>query len=260
MSLFMPVSCEENPFFLPRHLQAALTVSGPQRVTAARALLKGTLKSLRTWGLLTGNFNQEFARLLQDTHERVESAETINGLRGVEGNLRKEIFGIWRQRLDPSWGFTKRNRRPPEDPVNALISYGNSIVYRLCLPPILRAGLHPALGIMHEERSGRDSLSLDLAEVFKPLIVDIPIWKIIENDKFSPEMATRESGGCMLNSQGRKCLRQAMASEATRLFGESGEEDGWPLSLLEALNNTAGQMKRLFVDPMGLEVLGPSGI
>jgi CRISPR-associated protein Cas1 len=260
MSLFMPACCDDNPFFLPRHLQAALSASGPKRILAAQALLRGTMKSLRTWGLVTGNFNQELAKLLKDTHDRVESSDSINSLRGVEGNLRKEIFAIWRRRLDPAWGFTKRNRRPPEDPVNALISYGNSIVYRLCLPPILRAGLHPALGIMHEERSGRDSLSLDLAEIFKPLIVDIPIWKIIQKERFSPDMATRNNGACMLNAQGRKCLRQAMVKEAFKLFGESGEENGWPLSLTAALDSTAGQMKRLFLDPMGIEVLGPSGI
>lgn len=260
MSLFIPARCQDNPFLFPRHLQAALSVSGPKRVIAARALLRGTLKSLRTWGLLTGNFDREFAQLLKDTHSRVLSVGSVTSLRGVEGNLRKEIFGIWRRRLDPDWQFVKRNRRPPEDPVNALISYGNSIVYRLCLPPLLKSGLHPALGIMHEERSGRDSLSLDLAEIFKPLIVDIPIWKIIDEGKFSPEMTTRENGSCLLDARGRKCLRQAMAKEASGLFGESGEIDGWPLSLQAALDSTAGQMKRLFLDPMGLEVLGPAGI
>ena len=97
-----------------------------------------------------------------------------------------------------------RRKRPPTDPINALISFGNSLMYTTVLGEMYKTQINPTVSFLHEPASKRFSLSLDLAEIFKPLIVDSIIFKLINNRVIGEDDFEIEEGICFLNEDGKK--------------------------------------------------------
>ena len=106
-------------------------------------------------------------------------AEGIDALRGHEGDAGRHYFsgfsGLLRDDLDESLRFNGRNRRPPRDPINALLSFGYALLYRDVLQAIIAVGLEPAFGFFHRPRSAAHPLALDLMELFRVLLWDMPL-------------------------------------------------------------------------------------
>ena len=100
------------------------------------------------------------------------AAKNTNELMGYEGIIRDIYYTAFNTILTLKTPFEKRVRRPPDNPINAAISFGNSMIYSACLTEIYRTQLNPTISFLHEPGDRRFSLSLDLAEIFKPLIVD----------------------------------------------------------------------------------------
>jgi len=121
-------------------------------------------------------------------------------VRGIEGTLARAWFSFLRQKLAPSWGFTARNRRPPKDPVNALLSLSYTLALTRVTALANERGLDPARGYLHEVYSGRPSLALDLLEPLRP-VVDQFVLSIM--DEFSDKDFTTGSDGCFLRKQAR---------------------------------------------------------
>lgn len=104
---------------------------------------------------------------------QVELAEDLDTLRGVEGFAAAAYFSAWPDLLENAdFGFEKRNRRPPRDPINVLLSFGYTLLGNLYHSLIEATGLDPFLGALHAPRYGRPSLVLDLIEEMRPVIVD----------------------------------------------------------------------------------------
>jgi CRISPR-associated protein Cas1 len=104
--------------------------------------------------------------------------------------------------LGPVWAFTHRRRRPPPDPVNALLSFGYTLLTRDAVAACELAGLDPAVGFLHELHRGRPSLALDLIEEFRPVIVDHLVIRLCTSGNVSPAgFTTDESGrtGCRMD-------------------------------------------------------------
>jgi CRISPR-associated protein Cas1 len=100
-------------------------------------------------------------------------AASLDELRGIEGQASAAYFGVLGRCLrNPEFSFSGRNRRPPRDPMNALLSFGYTLLLTAMEAAVLRAGLDPMLGALHSPEYGRVSLALDLIEEFRPLIVD----------------------------------------------------------------------------------------
>ena len=93
--------------------------------------------------------------------------------------MRERYYQAWRHILSDGWTFERRVRRPPDNEVNALISFGNSLLYTVCLGEIYRTQLTPTISYLHEPGARRFSLALDLSEIFKPLIVDRAIFRLL---------------------------------------------------------------------------------
>lgn len=98
----------------------------------------------------------------------------------------------------------RREKQPPTDPVNALISFGNMLCYTAILSEIYKTSLDPTISFLHEPSSKRFSLSLDLAELFKPLIVDSVIISSINNRVISAKHFSSMEGMVLLNDEGKK--------------------------------------------------------
>ncbi len=109
---------------------------------------------------------------LQAAIGRAARAADLPALRGIEGAAAAAYFRAYRAAFDPAWGFIDRNRRPPRDPVNALLSLGYSWLTQAMMTALETVGLDPYLGYYHSERYGRPALALDLVEEFRAPVVD----------------------------------------------------------------------------------------
>ena len=132
------------------------------------------------------------------------SAKTINELMAYEGNLREIYYSAWNYFLPPEFYFDKRTRRPPKSNINALISFGNSLTYSICLSEIYRTQLSPVISFLHEPSERRFSLSLDLAEIFKPILVDRSIFYLVNKRLINKSSFSDEAGIYMLNESGKR--------------------------------------------------------
>ena len=134
-----------------------------------------------------------------------QSAKNTNELMGYEGTIRDSYYSAFNTILELKIPFEKRVRRPPDNPINAAISFGNSMMYTACLTEIYRTQLNPAISFLHEPGDRRFSLSLDLAEIFKPLIIDRIIFRLFNRRQLDESKHFETSiDGCYLNEKGRK--------------------------------------------------------
>ena len=101
------------------------------------------------------------------------------------------------------FSFNKREIRPPTDEINSLLSFGNSLLYTTVLSELYQTYLHPSVSFLHEPSERRFSLSLDLADIFKPIIVDRTIFKLVNNNMISKKHFNHDVG-CMLNDKGKQ--------------------------------------------------------
>jgi CRISPR-associated protein Cas1 len=142
---------------------------------------------------------------------KIETAQTADELRGIEGKIRESYYGAWQHilREGPGIVFEKRVRRPPDNMVNALISFGNGMLYAACLTEIYRTQLTPEVSFLHEPGARRFSLALDLSEVFKPLIVDRAIFTLLNTRQLQEKHFDQQLNACYLAEDGRKLFVRA---------------------------------------------------
>ena len=137
--------------------------------------------------------------------EESRNAKNTYELMGYEGSCRDAYYTAFNTILELETPFETRTRRPPDNPINAAISFGNSLMYAACLTEIYRTQLNPTISFLHEPGDRRFSLSLDLAEIFKPLIVDRIIFRLFNRRQLNESKHFQtEVGACYLNQTGRK--------------------------------------------------------
>ena len=133
------------------------------------------------------------------------TAKNTNELMGYEGSVRDIYYTAFNTILELESPLETRTRRPPGNPINAAISFGNSLIYAACLTEIYRTQLNPTISFLHEPGDRRFSLSLDLAEIFKPLLVDRLIFRLFNRRQLNESKHFQtEVGACYLNETGRK--------------------------------------------------------
>lgn len=157
------------------------------------------LRNLRNY---TGT--EEYIEKIKFEKNNVLNSKNVNELMGAEGRMRKIYYSAFNLILKNGFTFEHREKRPPSDPVNAMISFGNSIMYTTVLGEIYKTQLDPTISYLHEPSTKRFSLSLDLAEIFKPLIVDPVIFRLINNRMITNADFSNQEGICFLNEIGKK--------------------------------------------------------
>jgi CRISPR-associated protein Cas1 len=127
---------------------------------------------------------------------------------GLEGAAARAYFGALGVLMPAGLTFEGRSRQPPQDVVNAALSYGYAILAGEAVSALCAAGLDPAIGLMHADADRRPSLALDVMEEFRPLIVDQVVTAAIKRGSLTPEHGRREDGvdGVLLTSAGRKAV------------------------------------------------------
>jgi CRISPR-associated protein Cas1 len=184
---------------------------------AARGLVRGKVRNCRV--LLRRNARDDVTVALgtlaaiADKAQQALSVPTLLGLEGAAANVYFSSFPVM---LRPSsrlpgvgFDFSRRNRRPPTDPVNCLLSFVYALLVKDLVAVCLGVGLDPHLGVYHRPRFGRPALALDLAEEFRPLVADSVVINAINNGEVSSSHFVTRAGGVALTSDGRKAVISA---------------------------------------------------
>lgn len=183
----------------------------------AQRMIAGKIANCRT--LLRRNARGDVARtveVLKRLAEQASEVSTFATLLGVEGAAARMYFAVLPSMLGAnagSWSaeFSQlgRNRRPPPDPINALLSFCYSILTKDLVAITLGVGLDPYLGVYHRSKHGRPALALDLAEEFRPLVADSVVIGLINNGEITPSHFIRRAGAVSLTQDGRRTVLRA---------------------------------------------------
>ncbi|WP_297445892.1 type I-B CRISPR-associated endonuclease Cas1b [Desulfurobacterium sp.] len=183
-----------------------------KRLYLAKRFVEGSIKNI----LVNLNYYKRENPQLKTDIEKIknilttlENQDSIEKVMAIEGNVRETYYHSWNKFLPQRFAFDRRSRKPPENMINALISFGNSLVYSVCLTEIYNTQLNPTISYLHEPGERRFSLALDLAEVFKPLLADRIIFKLIKQEKIDETYFKKELNYCLLNDKGKRAFLQA---------------------------------------------------
>jgi CRISPR-associated protein Cas1 len=160
--------------------------------------------------VLSGYIEQieQFTGLIKDT-------TSVEELMGFEGAIKRAYYSAWQNIFIYPTGFTHRVKRPPDNMINSLISYGNMIVYGVCLNEIYQTRIYPEISFLHEPTEGRLSLHLDLAELFKPLLTDRIIFKVINKNIIGEKDFIYRNGYCYIKKNARRLFAQEFEKKLT---------------------------------------------
>lgn len=241
-SPFLMAFCAENNVaisFLSQYGKFLATVRGPvsgnvllrrqqyraadqpdQALHLARNLVFGKISNARQVLLrgrrdATGDDDALFlaSEKLRHALQALDRAGDLDALRGREGDAAKVYFHCFNQLItqqSDTFNFTDRNRRPPMDPVNCLLSFFYTLLMHDCSGALQAVGLDPAVGFLHADRPGRLSLALDLMEELRPILADrLTISLINRRQLHAGHFDLQESGAVWLNDKGRKIALDA---------------------------------------------------
>lgn len=150
------------------------------------------------------------ARALATRSAEAEVAATIEELLGCEGAATRSYFEWMRTEIPPEWEFDGRKRRPPPDPVNALLSFCYTLLTNEAVAACEAAHLDPDVGFLHKPKVDRPSLALDLVEEFRPVLADTVVLTIVAKGMLSPSDFTQHSAnGCRMSDRAKKVLLAA---------------------------------------------------
>lgn len=132
---------------------------------------------------------------IEELRKQIYLTYDIKQLMGVEGNIKKLYYSAWPIIINQKIEFEKRVKRPPDNLINTLISFMNSIIYTKTLSEIYKTQLNPTISYLHEPSDKRFSLCLDVSEVFKPLIVDRTIFSLLNKNMITENDFYIDDGG-----------------------------------------------------------------
>lgn len=173
--------------------------------TAAVANQLGNLK----YYAQRGAFVNEFISEIKGLAEEIKNADSVEELMGYEGIIKRIYFESWRKIFNRPVDFFRRSTNPPPDMINSLISYGNMIVYGAVLNELYLTRLSPEIGFIHSPGTSKQSLCYDIADIFKPIITDRIIFKVINKNILTESDFYVRNGFCRI----RKEAKQKFAAE-----------------------------------------------
>jgi CRISP-associated protein Cas1 len=185
----------------------------PKRLELAKCFVLGSLRNIEK---VLMYYNRRETNL-KDTIEDIRDSQTlipdqqdIETLMALEGNARSKYYSVWDSIIgNEDFKFETRSKQPPQNRLNALISFGNSKMYVSCLSEIYRTHLDPRIGFLHATNYRRYSLNLDLAEIFKPIIVDRVIFTLLNKGMLKADSFEKDSGGIFLKKAARETFVKA---------------------------------------------------
>lgn len=182
-----------------------------KRVELARKFVEGAafnmLKNLRYYNTRGKELNELIEKIEQYASQLVY-AGAVDELMGLEGNIRQAYYKGFDYVIN-DFQMIERSKQPPQNEINALISFGNMMCYSQCLRAIHQTQLNPTISYLHTPGERRYSLSLDVSEIFKPILVDRVIFKLLNKKELQHKHFENKMNRCLLNPSGKKIFVQA---------------------------------------------------
>ena len=245
---FLPNAPLRSPLTTAAQLEAYYAL--PERLRLAAAFVLGSIHNLR---LVIRYYQKNRAEpLYVETLERVDSlerkikaCEEQDALMILEAQVRAAYYACFDRFIEgDAFRFERRSRRPPRNPVNAMLSFGNTILYSYFATEINKTALDVRVGFLHATNARRESLNLDLAELFKPLVVDRTVFRLINRKQIRPQehFERVENGGVYLNAEGKRIFLEELNNKLhTRI-----KEHGRSLTYLELMTEEVRKLVRHF--------------
>lgn len=206
---------ERNPAGLVKLKQAALLLDDRRRLAVAREVVRGAahnmLANLRYYRYRGAEGLARVTSAMQKLEAKIGGAESSESLMGIEGNLHEWYFSGWKE-IDPLLDFTPRVRRPPNNPINCLISFLNQLTYAVARHEASKTHLEQTFSVLHSPGRGRASLGLDLCEPFKPVLVDMLIFRMARRRMLADNWFDQHDGVCLLNETGRRHVSEQFST------------------------------------------------
>ncbi len=158
---------------------------------------------------------------------QMKKSGDVNELMTIEARAKQSYLQAFDLMIDnEEFPFEKRTRRPPQNAVNALISFGNTFLYRHIANEIYKTALDIRIGIVHSANNRSESLNLDIAEIFKPIIVDRAIFSAIHNQQLHDKahFEVTEEGGIYLNNVGRRIFIRELEQKLNSKLSVNGQK------------------------------------
>jgi len=177
-----------------------------KRIQIAKKFVEGAafnmIKNLRYYN----NRGKDLEKLINKIEQYVNSlpnAEDVQEIMGIEGNIRQTYYDGFDLIIN-DFSMEGRTKQPPKNEINALISFGNMMCYSQCLRAIHQTQLNPTISYLHSPGERRYSLSLDISEIFKPVLVDRLIFKLLNKKEIQEKHFEKNLNRCILNQEGKK--------------------------------------------------------
>lgn len=201
-------------YLLAGKMQIAQTqnyISKTKRLLIAQKFIEGAafnmLKNLKYYDS-RGKELSELIDTIEGYATKIHLTTAIDELMGLEGNIRQVYYEAFDIILN-DFAMNGRSKQPPKNEVNALVSFGNMMCYSLCLGQIYHTQMNPTISFLHEPGYRRFSLALDLAEVFKPILVDKVIFKVLNKKEIQAKDFDIQVNGVVLKASAKKTFVRA---------------------------------------------------
>lgn len=188
--------------------QAEFYLDKDKRIDIARRFVQGAVLNMKK----VLNYYANRGKSISEQIDRINSISPaineysyIDELMAIEGNIREQYYNAFDNILEnKEFVFEGRTRRPPKNRLNSLISFGNSLMYTRVLREIYKTHLDPGIGFLHTTNQRRFTLNLDVAEPFKPIIIDRIIFNLVNKNMIKKKHFEQKLGGIVLNEKGRE--------------------------------------------------------
>ncbi|TYB30546.1 MAG: type I-B CRISPR-associated endonuclease Cas1 [Candidatus Mcinerneyibacterium aminivorans] len=179
-----------------------------ERLRIAKKFVKGAVKNclkiLKYYNRRNKNLKNKID-VIEEIKSDINKQQEISTLMSVEAAIKKEYYDAFNKIVNnEKFKFEKRSKRPPKDYINTLISFGNSLIYTYVLNEIYKTHLDPRIGFLHTTNYRRFTLNLDIAEIFKPVIGDRTIFKVINKNIITEDDFDKDTNGIILKENGKK--------------------------------------------------------
>lgn len=165
--------------------------------------IHGAIANLKYYDNRNGGLSDEI-NILDEMMQLVYDTSDIEQLMGIEGSAKRDYYYAWQKIFTQPVEFTRRVKNPPNNLINSLISYGNMVLYAVTATEIFRTRLYPDIGWLHSVGENRLPLSFDIAEIFKPILVDRTIFSVINKNMITENDVIHKKNICFIKKNARK--------------------------------------------------------
>jgi CRISPR-associated protein Cas1 len=193
--------------------QCAHVLDSEKRLYLAKSFVSAGIHHMLRNIRRNGDKQTPHADTIASMAHQIVDARSIPELMGMEGQCRQVYYEAFSHLVKNGMEWKSRSKQPPKDPLNAMISFGNGLMYTAIISELYKTVLDPTVSFLHEPSTRRYSLSLDIAEIFKPLVVDSIIFTLLNNRRIQDKHFDIRDEAVLLNEEGRKRFVEAFSEK-----------------------------------------------